>query len=86
MDVDPSIKEPPAKKALFGEEPDFLLQYRTHRQKEEKTDLQKSLEYLHNILQRLALTGFNLNENAGALHGIGTSYTTRQMEFAGYFN
>ena len=56
MEVDPSLKEPPAKKALFGEE-DFLMQYRAHRQKEEKTDLQKSLEYLHNILQRLVLKG-----------------------------
>ena len=49
---DHSSKEPPAKKALFGEEHEFVQHGRSQRQKEEKTVLQKSLEYLHNILQR----------------------------------
>lgn len=51
-DVDQTSKEPPAKKALFGEEQEFVQHYRSQRQKEERSVLQKSLEYLHNILQR----------------------------------
>ena len=49
---DHSSKEPPAKKALFGEEHEFVQHVRSQRTKEEKSVLQKSLEYLHNILQR----------------------------------
>lgn len=47
-----AVEEPQPKKSLFSEEHDQAQHSRSQRQKEEKTVLQKSLDYLHNILQR----------------------------------